>query len=279
MKALSLPIVMLALFCQAPPAARAQPGQAQQTATELVARSGLSEQLKSYPKQIDQQIAQARGSLPGPLLAAMRDAAAANFDYRVLQQDMAQTLAGTMRQSDMREAIAWLLSGTGRRVTRAEIDASASLSPDALRDYLATSKRQPQSAGRRKLLSELIQSTHAVEMAANEAEALALAVAIGMDDAQPVQRRLGLANLRKRLRELMPPEQVRASLAAQIPLYFSYTYRRVSDKDLAEYLQFNRSVLGRHYNKAVAAALVSALTRAGVRMGAALDGQLRGKQI
>lgn len=279
MKALSLPIVMLALFCQAPPAARAEPSQAQQTAKELVARSGLSEQLKSYPRQMDQQIAQARGSLPGPLLAAMRDAAAANFDYRVLQRDLARTLAGTMRPSDMREAIAWLLTGTGRRVTRAEIDASASLSPRALRDYLAKSKRQPQSASRRRLLSELIRSTHAVEMAANEAEALALAVAIGMDNAQPDQNRLGLENLRARLRKLMPPGQVRANLAAQMPLFFSYTYRGVSDKDLAEYLRFNRSILGKRYNKAVAAALVSTLTRAGVRMGAALDGRLNGKEI
>lgn len=279
MKALSLPIVMLALICQAPPAAWAQSDQALQVATELVDRSGLSEQLKSYPKQTDQQIAQARGKLPDELLAAMRDAAAANFDPSVLQRDIAQTLAVTMRRSDMRNAIAWLQSGNGRRVTRAEMEAAASLSPQALHDYLGETKRRPPSMSRRKLLSELIESTRAVEIVANETEAIALAVAIGMDSAQPVQKRLGPANLRERLRNLMPPEQVRATLAAQMPVYFSYTYRGVSDKDLAEYLRFNRSVLGKHYNEAVTSALVSALTRAGIRMGAALDGRLQRKSV
>ena len=73
--------------------------------------------------------------------------------------------------------------------------------------------------------------------------------------------------LRSRLRAAMPLDKMRETMAAAMPALYGYTYRAVSDADLAEYLAFNRSPLGTRYNDAVMDAFTEALTRASVGVG------------
>jgi hypothetical protein len=100
---------------------------------------------------------------------------------------------------------------------------------------------------------------------------VSLGVALGMDATQPVQKRIGVAGLRARLREAMPSAQLRASLSASLPAMMGFTYGDVSDADLAAYVRFNRSPVGMRYNDAMSAAVAEALARASVRIGELLD--------
>jgi len=52
---------------------------------------------------------------------------------------------------------------------------------------------------------------------------------------------------------------------------YGYTYRAVSDADLAEYLAFNRSPLETRYNDAVMDAFTEALARASVGVGPLIE--------
>lgn len=268
---------LFALLLPAVPAAHAEPAEALDLAQKLVVRSGLAEQLKSYPRQTDREIAQARGSMPDELLAALREAAQLSYSPAELQQDITRTLAASMAVGDMKQAIAWLETGPGRRVTRAEEESTASMSPEALQAYAEGLKRTPPSRQRMRNIAGLIEATKAVDHGVHLTESVALGVAVGMDAAQPVQNRVGVAALHKRLRAAMPREQMRAALGESMPLIYGYMYRAVSDADLAAYLKFNRSPLGTRYNDAVMKAFTEALTRASIGMGPHIEKGLQKK--
>lgn len=270
---------LLALLVAAAPAAYAQAGEAADLAQTLVVRSGLAEQLKSYPKQVDQELAQAQGKLPDVLLAALRDAAKLSYNPAELQQDIARTLAKGLAPSDMQEAIAWLETGAGRRVTRAEERSSASLSPEAVQAYAEQASRKPLSGKRAASIAGLIEATKAVDHSVNLMESIALGIAVGMDAVQPVQNRVGFAALRERLQAAMPRDKMREAMGAGMPVVYGYMYREVSDADLTAYVKFNRSPLGTRYNEAVMKAFTEALTRASLGMGPLIQKGLQKKAV
>lgn len=268
---------LLALLVPAAPAAHAQSRDAVDLAQKLVVRSGLAEQLKSYPKQVDQEMAQAKGRLPDELLAALREAAKLSYNPAELQQDIARTLAKGLAPSDMQEAIAWLETGAGRRITRAEEQSSASLSPEAVQKFAEQLGRKPLPRQRSASIAGLIEATKAVDHSVNLMESIALGIAVGMDAVQPVQNRVGFAALRERLQAAMPRDKMREALGAGMPVIYGYMYREVSDADLSAYLRFNRSALGSRYNEAVMKAFTEALTRASIGMGPLIQKGLQKK--
>jgi hypothetical protein len=258
---------LLALLLAAAPAALAQSGGTRALAEQLIARSGLAEQLKGYARQIDAEIAQARGRIPEPLLAAMRDAARVTFSPAELRDDVTRTLSAEMPAEDMRQALAWLDTAPGRRVTLAEEESSASLSPEAVQAFLAAQDGKPLAPRRAELLSGLMRATRAVDQATHLAESITLGIAVGVDAAQPEQNRLGPAKVRERVQSMLPSDKLRQAIAESMPYLFAYTYRNVSDADLQAYLEFNRTPLGTRYNDAMTRALTGAVTRASLGMG------------
>lgn len=263
----SLRALLPALLLSLTPGVHAQSAANLDLARELVVRSGLAEQLKGYPVQVDREMAQARGRMPDEVLAALREAARVSYDPAQMQQDIVRSLAADMAPQDMREAIAWLDTAPGRRVTLAEEAAATTVTPEAVQAYAAASRTAPPLQRRSALIGELIAATRAVDHTARFTESISLGVAVGVDATRPEQNRIGLAQLRERLRVAMPPEKLREVLGAGMPLIFGVTYRDVSDADLAAYLEFNRSPLGVRYNDAMMKAFTEAVTRASIGMG------------
>lgn len=241
------------------------------TAERLVVRSGLAAQLKSYPRQMDEELSQVRGSLPEEVVEALRDAARIGFSAEGMQRQITQHLAAHMALADMQQALVWVESDAGQRMARAEEAASSSLSQQVLEDYFAVYQSNPPSERRAGLIVGLIEATRSVEHAAHAVESIALGVAVGMNATLPVQSQVGLAQLQAHLRTVMPPDELRAQMAGMLPVLFAYTYRGESDADLAQYLEFNRSPLGNRYNDAMMAAFIDALTRASVTMGPLIE--------
>ena len=97
---------------------------------------------------------------------------------------------------------------------------------------------KPLPAERQKLISDLIAATGAVRVAASVAETMALGIALGMDSLQPQERRVG--GLRAHIGKAMPADKLQAVFAQQLPISYAYTYREISDADLAAYVGFRR---------------------------------------
>ena len=233
--------------------AQAQPDESHRLAQALVVRSGLAEQLKSLPRQLELELRLARGPVPDEVLAALTEAAKESFDPRTLREDVMLTLARGMTVADMSEALAWLETPLGRRVTRAEERSAATLTPQALQAFAEGPEKKPLGERRARLISELVAATKGVEHAANLTEGVA------------------------RLRSSLPPEVLREQIAASVPTVYAYVYREVAHSDLGAYVRFSRSPLGVRYTDAVMAAFTGAMLRASLRMGPAIERSLQRK--
>jgi hypothetical protein len=266
-------VLLCALFAVAP-AAGANSGESLEVAKRLLQNSGLAVQVKSFPRQVDQDLAQAQGRLPDELLAALRSAARESFSPAAMHEDLVRGIAARLTVSEMRKALVWLDTDVGRRMTRAEELAAEQLTPEALQAYADGLKRRPLSPRRSELIASLSAATKAVESGATLMEGVALGIAVGMDNLQPAENRLGIAALSEQLRQSMPPDKLREALAAMTPTMYAYVYRDVSDADLEAYLAYNRSNTGVRYNDAMMGALTEALSKAALRVGAGVEAAL-----
>lgn len=273
----SIAAAVFAVAITVAPSADARSSEALEVAKRLLHNSGLAVQLKSFPRQVEQDLAQAQGRLPDELLGALRAAAKESFSPAAMHDDLVRGIAARLTVGEMRKALVWLDTDLGRRMTRVEELASEQLTAEMLQSYGEGMKRRPLSAKRSELIAGLAAATKAVEGTANIIEGVALGIALGMDSMQPVQKRLGMATLSEQLRQQMPPDRIREAIGAVTPVMYAYTYRDVSDADLEAYLAFNRSNSGARYNEAMMGALTEALAKAALRVGAAIDSTLNGK--
>ena len=267
----------LAVFALAAFPARAQTPL--ELAQRLYERAAIGAQLASIPGQFAQGIEEQRGKLPDETIATLVEAGKKSFAEDVLHGEIVADVAQTMKADDIVKTLDWLDGLVGRRVTQAEASAAASMGPEAVRSWLESRKDKPPHPARDALIAELMRTTRAVETGAGFIEAISLGIAVGMDATQPVEKRIGLAGLRSRLRAAMPPQRLRDDVAAILPPTYSYVYREVSDADLADYVKFSGSPLGLRYNEAVSGALVGALARASVRVGEKMPDTTEKKRI
>jgi hypothetical protein len=224
-------------------------------------------QLQSLPAQFEQGLSQNGSKLPDEVMAALAEAGKKSFAVATLRQEIVPMLARTLPAADIKQVLAWLDGQVGRRMTLAEESSAGSMTAENMQAYFESEKKKPASPERVKLIADLIVATKAVEIGATFIEAMALGVAVGMDATEPVEKRIGIANLRSRLRAVLPPAKLRASVGAAVPAMEGFTYRQISDADLAAYVKFNDSALGQRYNQAVTKALAESLTRASMRIG------------
>jgi len=266
----------IALALLAPPG-HAQSEQALELAGRLYERAGLDAQVKSIPAEFEQGVADYRGNAPDETIAALAEAGKRSFAPELLRAEIVRTLAQKLQAADVREVLAWLEGQVGRRVILAEESAVGSMTQENMNAFLESEKGKPANPKRVALLAELIKATHAVEIGASFIEAISLGVAVGLDATQPAEKRIGVPGLRARLHAAVPPQRLRADLAASLPALYGYMYRGIGDADLAAYAKFNDSALGQRYNEAVTLALVKALGGASVRVGDMLAAPGKGK--
>src|SRR6186713_1381514 len=130
MKKLAYPFLLWALLAGA-----AQAQDAAKLAQRLVERSGLAVQLQSLPKNFGEQMAALRGKVPDELLLALTEAGREAYRPQAMAQEIANTLAETLKPEEMQRVLAWLEEGVGRRVTVAEERASGSMTEQSLQRY------------------------------------------------------------------------------------------------------------------------------------------------
>ena len=269
-------LAILALALAAPPVLAQTP---LELAGRLYERAAIAAQLAPVPAQFEQGLAGSRGKIPDEVIAALVQAGRKSFAEEALHGEIVADIAKRMKAEDIRKTLDWLDGLTGRRVTLAEASAAAEIGGEKMRAWLDSDKGKAHRPERDRMIAELIRTTRSVEIGASFIEATALGIAVGMDATQPVEKRIGVAGLRARLRQAMPPGRLRADVAAMLPPMYAYVYRDVSDADLAGYVKFSGSPLGQRYSEAVATALGGALTRASVRVGEKMPDVPDRKQI
>jgi hypothetical protein len=270
---------MLAALAAFAPPAHAQSKESLELANRLFDRAGLAVQLQSLPAQFEEGLTQNRGKVPAEMIAAAAEAGKKAFAVARLREEIVGTLAAKFPAADMKGVLGWLDGKVGRRMTLAEESAAGNETQENMQAFFESEKLKPANPKRAALIADLMEATNTVESGARLFEALTLGVMVGMDSAQPVEKQLGLSNLQARMRVALPPDKLRANMRGAIPAMYRFTYRGISDSDLAAYVKFNKSALGRRYNQTVMEALTDALAGASVRVGEIMQAAPEKKEI
>lgn len=249
------------------PQPSAQADEALDLARRLVQRSGMATQLHAIPIQFEHSAAQHRGRVPAQVITLVTQAGKEAFQPDKLHEEVVRSVAAKMSPADMRDALEWLESGPGGRITAVEEAAATSVSQEAMTRYLDGLKTQPPSPQRVKLIGDVMSVANVVESSAGTLEAITLGIAVGFDAMQPLEKQAGADALQLRLRESNLRGQLLANLGAALPALMLYTYRDVSDADLTAYVKFMRTPAGAEYTRVGLGAIEEALVRGSFRMG------------
>jgi hypothetical protein len=260
-----VPVLVLGLW---PPCAQAQVSRI--TAQQVVIDTGLSEQLKLMPQQVRTDMASIAPALglPPELLARMLRAADQAFAPLRLNDLVVTVLARDLHAPRVQEALYWLRSTAGRRVTALELDASAQgIDAQAWLDRgnAAYAAATPQ---RRALLDAVEQSLQMAEQMAEMQLQTVAALLRGVARALPQQGAKDLGPALAQLQGQRP--QLVASARGMALASFAATYAALSDAELGRYLDYLRSPGGEHLNQVLFEALGVAVADASESMGRAL---------
>jgi hypothetical protein len=247
--------------------ASAQGDEALELARRLVLRSGMATQLHAIPIQFEHSAAQHRGRVPAQVITLVTQAGKEAFQPAKLHEEVVRGVASKMSPAGMRDALEWLESDIGRRITAVEEAAATSVSQEAMTRYLDGLKTLPPSKQRVKLIGDVMSVANVVESSAGTLEAITLGIAVGFDAMQPLEKQAGADLLQLRLRESNLRGELLANLGAALPALMLYTYRDVSDADLSDYVSFMQTPAGTEYTRVGLGAIEEALVRGSYRMG------------
>jgi hypothetical protein len=241
------------------------------TAQQVVIESGLSEQLKQMPLQVRAGMAEVAPALgvPNELLTKMQRSADQAFAAVRLNDLVVAAVARDLNPTQAQEALRWLRTPDGRRVTSLELIAttqSADLQAWLAKGNAAYAGATPQ---RRALLDVVEQTLRASDQMAEVQLQAVTALLRGVASAMPPQQVADLVPVLAQLQRQRP--QMVAAARGMVLASFASTYAPLSDADLGRYVDFLRSPAGQRMNQVVFQAFNNAMATASESMGRALS--------
>ena len=233
----------------------------------LMALSGFDEQLASVPEVFEQQFeTSARSqSLPVDVVRQLKSVLRVTHAEEKLRAVARRVLPTKMSAADAEAALEWLETPLGQRITALEIAASR---PEGAAETVRFGAEiwSSHSPARKSLLQSLAQSLDAsrsyVNMALDHQATLLHALR------SHTRSTIAAPSYRAVRREV---EASRAQVeAAVLPLLrdgFAYTYRDLTDEELARYVEFAETPSARRYHAAGIAALSEALASSAHELG------------
>jgi hypothetical protein len=241
---------------------------------ELMEASGLKRQIAELPSGILLGLEQQ--PMPKEVRDALKIVMKKAYSADSIERKVATTMRERLDEKAIGEALDWLQSDLGKKITKLEEAASSPEGYEAIQAYGEQLQRKPPPDRRLKLAQEIDAATHATDIAVTIIEAGELAVALGLDAILPPDEQRGLEKL---LAEL---ERDRPGLTDGMRdlniVGFLYTYHPLSDEEVARYLQFLKSAAGVKYQEAATAGLKEALLQSAAETARLLPAALKGEQ-
>jgi hypothetical protein len=242
------------------------------TAKDLVRKSGLWEQLGAIGPQVRAGIVQAMSTARSRPSATETDrltkAVESSYEAARLRAAAAHIVATGISEGYVEELRRWYSSSAGIATTQLEEAASARTTD--LREVAAQGVAilAQSTVERRALLGDLVRETKAAESAVEMTLHIALAVQRGASAATPDAPSVTAAELMAALE----PQRLRLleAYTKLIASSFALTYKSLPDADLERYITFIKSPAGEHFHALAIRALVTALSEASEEFGQAL---------
>jgi hypothetical protein len=229
----------------------------------LLDASGIAHTVRQLLPSMAMGIDDPGQKIPANVRVALREAVGQAFQPNPMIERVRTSMGASLTTRQLDDTLAWLDSPLGRRITALENESADPAVLPKLRAYARELEKRPLPQRRVELIREMDAATGASEVNVLTTEAGILAVALGMNAAQPAQQQMPAETLRQRVKATMP--QLRQQLTGLVALGMSYTYRSLSDQEVESYLKFLKSPSGMAYSKAAVAGMTEAVMEANGR--------------
>lgn len=230
---------------------------------EVINLSGLHTQLERIPVQMQAQLDARRDELNAQVFGRVHDAMANAFDAGRLHQTVTDSMAQGADTEKLQQAIDWLRSPLGSRMTALDTASTAPEAEEQLRAYIAQLEAQLPAPARVDLVRRMSAATGAPDVAMKLMVAMVQGMARALDAAEGGQSMTSQEEARQAIAQL---EGQREMIEQGIIIKLLFTYRDASDQELGELVAFWESDLGRWLNQATVGAFVTALSQSSEAM-------------
>ncbi|WP_157039982.1 DUF2059 domain-containing protein [Pelobacter propionicus] len=206
--------------------------------------SGMGEMLRSLPTEMDALASQRSLTSRHPdVESRVYRMVRESFDVRKAKQSLSAYLLHHTDTSYVEDILRWLNTPLARKITREELSASASGQQANMLHYLADLQATPPPQRRIALVQEVERVTHLSELTTRIVMEVTRGMMESINLALPEGDREPLDDNLEEMETMGPV--IREGFRQQMILTSFYAYRNISDKELADYIGFYDSDLGR----------------------------------
>lgn len=190
-------IVFLACWPLAAPAQNANDALVRQ----LYGKSGLQIQVNQIPGAVQQAFDQRLGAdrsaqyLERKVISSLRKSLQSVFVPAIMEKTILKELAARLSNDHIKQALTWLDSPPGRKITRLE---EKTATPEAMREFapfVQSLRSKPPSQKRVLTIARLDKATKATQTTTDVTIASALATVAAFGAISPIQREIGRAHV------------------------------------------------------------------------------------
>lgn len=235
---------------------------------KLMALSGLNKQVGEFPGMVRAGMEQAnrQGSpMPDAEFKEMQKSIEDSFQPSEILSTIAKEIKKNISDSEAQDLLAWYESDLGKRITKAEEDASTPAAYQEMireaQSLLANENRVNQA----KMIDNLVNATD-MTMQLQENTGVAVLTAISMVMKQEQQVNIDAFKAQMSARE----QQIRAQLEQYVVVTFLYCYKDIDTASIDKYINFLERSNTRKFNDSVIKGMKSALNKSVDKMAKSL---------
>jgi hypothetical protein len=231
----------------------------------LMIKSGLSKQLEQLPPMLQAGMAQQNQgpkALSPEQINELSGLAASAFDAKVLKENVQKHLQANLSETEAQAALAWLSSPLGEKITKLEEDGAT---PAAYVEMQKMAGSLTKNAGRVELTRKLDKAVKGTETGVAVALNIQTAMIAALTSEAAPEMRPTMENIEKEM--IKNKGQIQSAIEQGTLLSFLYIYRRLSDAEIAKYIDFANSASGKKYHSVTFEGLNAAMTNAAHVLG------------
>ena len=243
-----------------------------EAAQDLMTKSGSWMQMDSLSAQVRAGMASAlqkeADAPPEATKARLLACADTAFGTDAVRATALATVAGALRPEDLPALQAWYDGALGRKIAGMEESATAQVSDPAERLRRGNDALRTASAGRKASLQAIITETRSVDVMADAAIDMAIAVRQGMASVDPSTTASAIADMKADL-VARRPQIIERYSQMSLPAY-AFAYAGLSDDELRRYADYLAGPAAKAYSDGSVRGVARAMSDGSVKLGRCL---------
>ncbi len=251
----------------------------QSSLDKLMTLSGITKEVSHFPEllqlglnQAQQQAKLQKSPMSDADFTQIRKAMTSAFQPADIVRAISGEVKGSVSEADAKAILAWLESDLGRKITKAEDDASDPAAYQKMAksvESLMSDEKRVQFAQR---LAKALNSTEQMlEVQENLGVAMVVAMSTASNPAQPVKA----ADIKAKIAPML--EQQRPNLEQGLLRSYVYTYKDIDLASLDKYVAFLEEPSSKRFHESVMKGMSTGLEQAGTKVGTTLAASLAKK--